>query len=271
MPRFLALLIALTLAAAARADVTYPTKPADRGDKGFISDEAKLVHDDDAKAIRERAEKLLTDKRIPIIVCTLTSMADHGAAGWTIERYAHNLFDEWGVGAKEYSYGILVLVSQGDRKARIELGSGWNRERDNACQTIMNVDMVPRFKQGDYSKGILEGVKSLDTLARGNAPPAPGMTTPAAPAATPSAPAPRPASTPVYSRPAPSYTPSYSSHSSGVGGLGLSAIVCLAGPLVGFFIIIALVRRAFGGVGRGWGGGYFPGGYGGYGGGWGPG
>ena len=52
---------------------------------------------------------------------TIPSLAAYGAGGWPIDRYAMNLMSEWGVGYPEWNYGMLLLVSPGDRKARIEL------------------------------------------------------------------------------------------------------------------------------------------------------
>jgi len=251
------------LAGAARADVTYPTRPADRGAGGFIADEAKLVSDADATSIRAICEKLLTDKQTPIIVCTITSLADHNAAGWTLERYATNLYDEWRIGSQQHNYGMLVLISKGDRKAKIELGAGWMRERDAACAGIMSMDMVPRFKQGDYSGGILAGVKQLDALGRVASTPAPsGGPAAATPSPAPAAPATSSAAPSSASPPPPrNYSPSQYSNSgsssgSGLGGLG----ACFLVPAIVLIVVLSMIRRAFS-WGGGWGRGMYPGGY----------
>lgn len=105
-------------------------------------------------------------------------MADCGATGLQIETFARLLFDQWQIGIaklgnENWNTGILLLVSTGDRRARIELGAGWRRENDAICQKIMDQYIVPRFKQGDYPGGIAAGVKALDDMARGKALPAP--------------------------------------------------------------------------------------------------
>ena len=65
-----------------------------------------------------------------------------------------------------WNYGMLLLVSKGDRRARIELGAGWRHDKDVQAEQIMDEQIVPRFKQGDFSGGIEAGVESLDKLAR---------------------------------------------------------------------------------------------------------
>ena len=63
--------------------------------------------------------------------------------------------------------GVALAVSQGDRKARIELGAGWRRDKDDLCRRIMDEQIIPRFKAGEFSAGIAAGVEALDKMARG--------------------------------------------------------------------------------------------------------
>ena len=82
------------------------------------------------------------------------------------------LFDQWGIGHEKlgdttWNTGILLLVSKGDRKARIELGAGWGREQDQLCRQIMDEYIVPKFKEGNFSGGIVLGVESLAKMAQG--------------------------------------------------------------------------------------------------------
>jgi len=141
------------------------------GDREFILDKAGLIKETDATQIRKLADQLLTDKAAPIIVVTIDSMATYGAGNLRIETFARLLFDQWGIGPAKlgdtsWNYGILLLVSRDDHKARIELGAGWRHDKDVATQKIMDDLIIPRFRQGDFSGGILAGVEGLDKLAR---------------------------------------------------------------------------------------------------------
>lgn len=258
-------LVLLLLAGVARADVSYPGRP---GAREFVYDGAKLLSSADAAAVQQLADTLLTQKNVVLVVATIDSMSSYGAGGWPIERYAMNLFDEWGLGSPDHNYGILLLVSKGDRKARIELGKAYNRERDERAASIMSSAIVPRFKQGDFSGGILAGVKELDAMARdaraSYRAPVTVSRTPAPPPG-PEAPAQAPAPAPVSTR----HSTAYSSVKTFIGPL-----VCLGiGVFVLLIIIFSAIRRSvsgtmtggLGGLGGGrwgWGPGY------GYGGGW---
>ena len=158
------ILICLALPALATAAVTFPPKPAAGH---FYSDEAGLVREAEGKEIDRIAGELLKEQKVPIIVVTIESLAAHDAAGYTIERYAAALFNDWGIGSQSRNYGMLLLVSKGDRRARIELGAAWSQSHDIEAQRVMGTLIVPEFRSGNYSEGILAGVRGMDALARG--------------------------------------------------------------------------------------------------------
>jgi uncharacterized protein len=142
------------------------------GPREFVRDQAHLVNEHDTQQIKQIADRLLTDKATPIIVVTINTMAEHAPFDLPIESFAQLLFDQWNIGVaklngQDWNTGILLLVSKGDRKARIELGGGWRRDHDRQAQQIMDEIIVPHFKKGDFSGGILAGVEALDKMARG--------------------------------------------------------------------------------------------------------
>lgn len=142
------------------------------GEREFILDRAELISSADKERIRQIADKLLNDKATPIIVVTIESMAQYGGAGMRIETFARLLFDQWAIGQAKvggqlWNTGILLLVSRDDRKARIELGAGWKHDQDSLALQIMDEQIVPRFRRGDFSGGIVAGVEALDKMARG--------------------------------------------------------------------------------------------------------
>lgn len=154
---------------AERPDLISLPRP---GEREFVSDQAHLISAADKAKIQELGNRLLTDRATPIIVVTIDSMSAFGGGGLRIETFARLLFDQWQIGhaelqGKPWNTGILLLVSKHDRKARIELGAGWRHDEDAQTQRIMNDLMIPKFRQGDYSAGILAGVEALDKMARG--------------------------------------------------------------------------------------------------------
>jgi len=160
--------VLLGLPGAARAQRIDIERP---GERDFILDKADMITPEDEKKIREVCDKLLTDKATPIIVVTIESMAAHGGRGMRIETFARLLFDQWGIGHAEindqlWNTGILLLVSEADRKARIELGAGWGHREDEMCRKIMDGFIILHFRKGEFSQGIVAGVEALDKLGR---------------------------------------------------------------------------------------------------------
>lgn len=169
-PRFFFLFALCLIAGSQTPADTFPEKPPK---ERFHVDQAGLLEAEDAAAIDTLAASLLSEEQIPILVVTIPSLISFQATDHTIESYAAALFDEWGIGSQERNYGILLLVSVGDRKARIELGKAWGGKHDAEASHIMDAMIVPAFKRGDFSGGIHEAVNALDKVARGLALPKP--------------------------------------------------------------------------------------------------
>jgi uncharacterized protein len=152
-------------ALAGKLDIERP------GQRQFVADYANILDDAAEQEIRRVAEELLDEHATPIVVVTIESMAAHGAYGMNIELFARILFDQWGVGhpvvnEQHWDTGILFVISKGDRKARIELGSGWAHEKDAEAQRIMDNRIIPAFRDGDFARGTLAGVDALSAMAR---------------------------------------------------------------------------------------------------------
>jgi uncharacterized protein len=150
--------------------VSFPAAPAAGV---FQVDEAGVLGAAEAAEVDRVASGLLGEHDIPILVVVLRDLASRGAAGYTIERYAAELFNHWGIGSQEHNYGMLLLVSLGDRVARIELGEAWQHRYDDQAQYVMNSLIVPEFRDGRFGEGILAGVRGMDAMARGLELPAP--------------------------------------------------------------------------------------------------
>jgi uncharacterized protein len=92
-----------------------------------------------------------------IVVVTLKSLQRY-----TIEEYGYQLGRHWGIGQKGQNDGALLIVVPGERKVRIEVGYGLeDRLTDALSRTIIDQQMLPHFRQGDYSSGIVEGTAAI--------------------------------------------------------------------------------------------------------------
>ncbi|WP_297569614.1 YgcG family protein [uncultured Anaerovibrio sp.] len=122
----------------------------------YVADFAGMVMSDDKKEILEIGKDL--DKRFgaQLVVVTIVSLD-----GDSIEEYSNKLFRSWGIGNKEKNNGVLLLVSKGDRKFRIEVGYGLEGALTDGFTGEVLDDMTPYFKDKEYSEGILLAYKKL--------------------------------------------------------------------------------------------------------------
>lgn len=82
--------------------------------------------------------------------------------GESIENYALNLGREWGIGAKGKDNGVLLLIAKDDRELRIEVGYGLEGELTDAKSSRIIRDIItPRFKEGNYDAGVINGVREI--------------------------------------------------------------------------------------------------------------
>lgn len=155
--------VSLVFGATAQA-ATFPDKPKD---SHFYVDQANIITPADRTVIDQMAQALWQEKQIPLFVVTVDTLASFGASSLSAEDYARALFNAWGIGSKQRNYGILLFVSVGDRAARIQFGGGFGSAHDAQANDVMQSLLLPAFRRGDYSTGIRDGVKGLDSVARG--------------------------------------------------------------------------------------------------------
>lgn len=86
----------------------------------------------------------------------------------SIEEVANATFRSWGIGNKKTNNGVLLLVAINDKKVRIEVGSGLEGAiPDVTTKDIIENEIVPNFKDGNYYKGIDEATDQIAKAAIG--------------------------------------------------------------------------------------------------------
>ena len=88
--------------------------------------------------------------------------------GETVETYANELAERWGVGDAE-DRGALLLLSIEDRQLRLEVGYGLEPIiPDGRAGQILDV-MTPLLRQGDFDTAITLGVAETAQIVAGDA------------------------------------------------------------------------------------------------------
>lgn len=185
--RLLITVILLFQASLSWAELTIPPVPAENGDGWFIHDFTGVIDSNAMERIGQAQKNAFEKTGIPIIVVAITSMKDHGYEGDDIHSFAQAWFNQWKIGSgSDGNHGILLLFSQVDRKVRIQLGNDWGHDWDSESERIVDRDMVPFFRNGEFGRGLSNGVESLMEMAikRASVAPRPGTTGTHSPAIT---------------------------------------------------------------------------------------
>ena len=82
--------------------------------------------------------------------------------------FAGRLFNKWGVGHAGRDDGLVVLFVMDQRRVEFETGYGTETVlTDYGCVQLQQEYMVPFFKNGDYSKGLLSGAIAIQKALYG--------------------------------------------------------------------------------------------------------
>jgi uncharacterized protein len=92
----------------------------------------------------------------------------------TIEQYAVRVEEAWKLGRKGVDDSLLLVIAKNDRRLKIETGYGLEGVvPDAVAKRVIEDDIVPRFKQGDFYGGIRAGMDRLMRLVEGEKLPPP--------------------------------------------------------------------------------------------------
>ena len=92
--------------------------------------------------------------------------------GYSIEQYATEIGHSWGVGQKDKGNGLVILVKpkKGTERGQANISPGYGMEQyvtDATAKTIIDKEMIPAFKEGDYYTGIDNAVNVIMDLCSG--------------------------------------------------------------------------------------------------------
>lgn len=150
----LAMLTSLALAAP-----TYPELT------GQIVDNANLLKPEDRAAILAELQTLEGASTDQFAVVTVPSLE-----GYDIESYGIGLARKWALGQKDKDNGLLLIVAPNERKVRIEVGRKLEPVMTDIMSSIIIQNaMLPKFRRGDYSGGIRDGVRDIKAVLLGDA------------------------------------------------------------------------------------------------------
>jgi len=160
-----AVLVALMMcwAGLAAADVAVPPLT------GRVVDQTGTLTGDDIAALTNTLKDLETRKGSQIAVLIVPTTEPE-----SIEQFSIRVAEAWKIGRKKIDDGALLVVAKNDRHLRIEVGYGLEGVlTDVTSKRIIDEDITPKFKSGDFAGGITAGIGRMIRLIDGEQLPAP--------------------------------------------------------------------------------------------------
>ena len=130
---------------------------------GYVNDEAGVISPSYEQMLNAELDDLKANTSVEMAVATVKTTGDIPIGEYSI-NLAHNV-----LGDKEKDNGILIFLAVEDRAYRIEVGYGIEPIiPDLLASRIGNEVMGPSFAEGNYEKGLLDGVLAISSILKGD-------------------------------------------------------------------------------------------------------
>jgi uncharacterized protein len=156
---FIAVALAFGVAAIASAADPLPPKPS-----RYVNDLAGILSPQTGAALNARLEAFERETSNQVIVATFPRIPE----GHALEDFTQRTAEAWGVGQGKDDNGVVLFVFPNDRMTRIEVGYGLEGVLPDAiAKRIIENEMLPAFRAGDFDTGINRAVNAILQATRG--------------------------------------------------------------------------------------------------------
>jgi len=165
MKKILLFLFTVITVAATAQDI--PEKPSP---PRLVNDFARMLNSMEISALENKLVTFNDSTTTQIVIVTVNELN-----GYAVSDYAQRLGEKWGVGQKGFDNGIVILVKpgSGSSKGEISIQQGYGLEGaipDILCGQIIDNEILPSFRNGQYYEGLDKATDVLMALARGDFP-----------------------------------------------------------------------------------------------------
>jgi len=124
---------------------------------GFVTDAASILTVQEEQQLEDDLSAYRDETSNEIAVLIIKSLDGEVAADLAV-----NVGRAWGVGTSENDNGIFILISLEERDLFIATGYGLEGAvPDLVAKGVIDEDILPHFREGNYFDGILAGVDAL--------------------------------------------------------------------------------------------------------------
>ncbi len=122
-----------------------------------IMDRSGTLNASELSAIEQQLAAIEQRNGAQVVVLMIASTAPED-----IFNYANRVANTWKLGRKTVGDGVLFVVAVQDHRMRIEVAKSLEGAvPDVAAGRIIERDMTPAFKRGDYATGLRQGIEAV--------------------------------------------------------------------------------------------------------------
>ena len=123
----------------------------------YVQDFAHLLNEQEKQTLIQLGQVLDAQTKAQIAVLTVESLE-----GQSLEEYALEAFRTYRLGDQKLNNGVLLLISTGDKKARIEVGYGLEGALpDGKVGRILDTYTIPYMRSNQPNEAIVNTYKEL--------------------------------------------------------------------------------------------------------------
>jgi uncharacterized protein len=140
------------------AEEPLPPAPA-----AYFNDYAGVVPREDAARLDAKLSQFAKETSTQVVVAVFDHLPSPSLEDFTVRTA-----ESWRVGRKDWDNGAVLFVFVKDRKLRIETGYGLEGALPDAlARRILDEQVVPHFRQGDWPGGLEAGIDGILAATRG--------------------------------------------------------------------------------------------------------
>jgi uncharacterized protein len=146
----------------------FPEKPVPAR---LVNDLAGLLSPGEVDALEQKLVAYYDSTSTQIAIVTILDLQ-----GYAVADYAQRLAEKWGIGQKGLDNGVLILVkpkTSESSRGEVSIAPGYGLEGvipDIFSGQIIDYEILPEFRNGNYYQGLDKATSTLMSLASGEFP-----------------------------------------------------------------------------------------------------
>lgn len=129
----------------------------------LVNDYTNTLSNSEKQTLEDKLVAYDNGTSVQIAIVIIQTLDDY-----EISDYAFELGEKWGIGQGGTNNGALILVSIDDRKMWIATGYGLEATLTDAlCKRIVENEMKPRFRNGDFAGGLSAAADAIIAVTKG--------------------------------------------------------------------------------------------------------